>query len=240
MKIIFGLVLMILGNQVFAQYGFIDDLDGAVNVRTTNSLHSKVIAKLNNGEVVSIIDDYSDHHFDYVLNSELPNHSGFIHKSRINRFKNFQKWKIESNSKFHAQYRSGQATVKIETQPAQINPKDFKFGSIPQPFQRYKNKDFFGTDGQLPTGSLQFKSIDVQWNGNKISLSSKDLEQYFFPSTPRVKGGKQDFAEAEIYSKDKDLYIINTLATGGAAQYVLVIHIQNGKILDIRAWNESI
>ena len=28
MKIIFGLVLMILGNQVFAQYGFIDDLDG--------------------------------------------------------------------------------------------------------------------------------------------------------------------------------------------------------------------
>ena len=80
----------------------------------------------------------------------------------------------------------------------------------------------------------------MQWNGNKISLSSKDLEQYFFSSTPGVKGGKQDFAEAEIYSKDKDLYIINTLATGGAAQYVLVIHIQNGKILDIRAWNESI
>lgn len=239
-KMIFGLVGMIFANPVFAQYGFIQDPDGFVNVRPTNSLNSKVIAKLNNGEVVSIINEYSDHNFNYVLNSELPTDSGFIHKSRINRFQGFQKWEIESNSKFHAQYRSGQGTVKIETQQAQINPKDFKFGSISQPFQRYKNKDFFGTDGQLPTGSLQFKSIEVQWNGKKISLSSKDLEQYFFPSTPRVKGGKQDFAEAEIYSKDKDLYIINTLAVGGAAQYTLIIHIQNGKVISTRAWNESI
>ena len=42
--------------------------------------------KLNNGEVVLIVDDLSEKHFKYILNSRLPNASCYIHESRTSPF----------------------------------------------------------------------------------------------------------------------------------------------------------
>lgn len=241
MKKILLLIGVFASSLSFAQssnFGLIQDPDGYVNVRDQASTKSNVVDKLNNGDVISFVGDYAENQFSYVLYAK--DGSGYIHNSRINSFKDFQKWALQSSTKLNAQYRLGQNTVKIETQSVNANPKDFTFGSSPQAFQLYKNKLFYGTDGTVPTGNLQLKNIEIQYNGQKISIPAQDLENYFIPDTPLSNGGLQDFAEAEIYSKGQDVYFINTLAGGGAAQYVLMIHIQNGKVVKIQAWNESI
>lgn len=242
MKKIIWMTSLLISPLSFAQYALIQDPDGFVNVRAEASMQSKVISKLNNGEVVSIVDDFSEHHFKYVINQKLPRDSGYIHESRLNEFNGFQKWTLDRSSTLQATFRNGKNSATVSTQHARFNPKDFKFKHAPKIEQLYKNKPFFGTDATLPTpkDTLQLKNIDIQYNGQKISIPEQDLQYYFLPATPLSKGSLQDFAEAEIYSKGNELYFINTLASGGAMQYVLVIYIQNGMVKSIKAWNESI
>ncbi len=245
MKKILLVTSLLISSMSFAQsnnFGLIQDPDGYVNVRDEASTKSKVIDKLNNGAVVSLVGDYAENQFNYVLYASKG--FGYVHDSRINTFKDFQKWTLQSSNMQSASYSLGQNKVNIITRKVQFKQSDFK-KSIPKGqteivYTHYKNKLFYGTDGALPTGELQFSSIDILYQGNKIHIPSQDLENYFFPATPLSKGGLQDFAEAEIYSKGQDLYFINTLVGGGAAQYVLMIHIQNGKVVKVQAWNESI
>lgn len=245
MKRILLVASLFIPSFSFAQsnhFGLIQDKDGYVNVRDQASTKSKVVDKLNNGEVVSFVGDYAENQFSYVL--YLKDGSGYIHDSRINKFKDFQKWKLQSSDMKSAGYSLGQNKVHVMTHKAQFNPSDFK-KSVPKGqtelvYTHYKNKPFYGTDGVLPTGRLQFSSMDILYQGKNIHIPSQDLENYFISETPLSKGSLQDFADAEIYSKGQDLYIINPLAGGGAAQYVLMIHIQNGKVVKIQAWNESI
>lgn len=244
MKKILLVTSLLISSISFAQsnnFGLIQDPDGFVNVRDEASTKSKVVDKLNNGEVVSFAGD-SENQFINVLYAK--HGFGYVHNSRINTFKDFQKWKLQSSNMQSASYSLGQNKVSVTTRKAQFNLSDFK-KSVPKGeteiiYTHYKNKSFYGTDGTLPTGSLQLASIDISYQGKNIHIPSQDLENYFMPSTPLSKGGLQDFAEAEIYSKGQDLYFINTLAGSGAAQYVLMIHIQNGKVVKIQAWNESI
>ena len=224
-----------------SHFGLIQDSDGYVNVRDEASTKSKVVDKLNNGAVVSFSGE-AENQFSYVLYAK--DGSGYIHDSRINTFRDFQKWKLQKSNMQSASYSLGQNKVNLTTRKAQFNPSNFKKsvpkGTTSAVYTHFKNKPFYGTDGALPSGRLQFASMDILYQGKNIHIPSQDLENYFISETLLSKGGLQDFADAEIYSKGQDLYVINTLADGGAAQYVLMIHIQNGKVVKIQAWNESI
>ena len=51
--------------------------------------------KLNNGAVVSFSGE-TENQFSYVLYAK--DGSGYIHDSRINTFRDFQKWKLQSSN----------------------------------------------------------------------------------------------------------------------------------------------
>lgn len=86
---------------------------------------------------------------------------------------------------------------------------------------------------------LQFEKIEVMYQGQHLVIPFEKLQPYFFPNTPLQERGLQDFAQAEIYSSGQHLYLIYSLANGGAAQYSLVIHIEDGKLKQQYAWLES-
>ena len=91
MKRILLVASLFIPSFSFAQsnhFGLIQDKDGYVNVRDQASTKSKVVDKLNNGDVVSFVGDYAENQFSYVLYAK--NGSGYIHESRINKFKDFQ------------------------------------------------------------------------------------------------------------------------------------------------------
>lgn len=81
---LFGTLLGILALS-HADYGFVDDPDGFVNVRNSDSLNSKVSTRLKNGEAVSCNFEQGDPAFCFAhFSIGFRQDSGFIHKSRIN------------------------------------------------------------------------------------------------------------------------------------------------------------
>lgn len=233
-------------SAVYAEFGLIQDPDGIVNVRQTDSLKSKVIAQLKNGTVVSCSYEQGDPNFCYS-NFSIDNqiNSGFIHKSRINAFKDFQKWRLTKRTSNQAEYSFGNNNLKIAVQNANAKVLDFKIEKDSKSddiLQKFKNRPFFGTDHTIPNTKqhLQIVKVDIHYQNKAMVISAKRLEPYFLPNQPLEKGGLQDFEMAEIYSKGPDLYILNSLANGGAAQYSLIIHIQNGALKELDAWNESL
>ena len=241
-KTLFSVFALSFVSQTHADYGIIQDPDGFANVRTSDSLKSKVVDKLKNGEVVSCSfeqGERGDSSFCAALyDSNGRVDFGFIHKSRVNFFNGFQKWKFIKTISNEAIYRSGENQIRIIVQPAQITIKDFK--KTEQSYTHYKNKPFFGTDGGFPEDRMyQLREIHVLYNGKTTIIPQQNLEQYFFPNTPSAKGGLNDHETAEIYSKGHDVYILNSLSNGGAAQYTMLLHIKDGKLIKQSAWSES-
>lgn len=231
--------------KAYADYGIIQDPEGQVNVRESDSLKAKVIDKLNNGQVVSCRFDSDNTSFcDAVFDVNGRLNSGFVHQSRVNFFNGFQKWNLTQKTKYMATYIFAKNRVTIQVMPAKFNESDFKKEYSKEHgyyvYTTYKNKPFLGTDGDLPNddGMYQLREIQVTYNGQTTIIPQHNLEQYFFPNTPLAQGGLQDYEMAEIYSKGDDLYILNALNIGGAAHYNLMLHIRGGKLIKQSAWSE--
>jgi hypothetical protein len=241
-KILLSVFALSLIIETHADYGIVQDPDGFVNVRASDSLKSKVVDRLKNGEVVSCSfeqGEKGDASFCAALyDSNGRVNFGFIHKSRVNFFNGFQKWKFIQSISNEAVYQSGENKIRVIVRPAQVAIKDFK--KTAQSYTHYKNKAFFGTDGGFPEdGMYQLREIHVLYNGKTTIIPQQNLEQYFFPNTPLVKGSLNDYETAEIYSQGNDLYILNSLSNGGAAQYTMLLHIKDGKLIKQSAWSES-
>ncbi|WP_151762495.1 SH3 domain-containing protein, partial [Acinetobacter seifertii] len=81
----------------YADFGFIQDKDGYVNVRENSSLTSKVISKLNNSEIVSCVIDEETNNFCLVNASN--GITGFVYKNRINNFGGYTSIKLSQYSR---------------------------------------------------------------------------------------------------------------------------------------------
>ncbi|WP_338560939.1 SH3 domain-containing protein [Acinetobacter sp. KS-LM10] len=239
-KKILCLLSLLFFTETHADYGIIQDKDGFVNVRESDSLKSKVVDKLNNGEIVSCSFEQGDASFCFGLYEQKGHtYSGFIHTSRVSFFNGFQKWKFIRTISNEAIYQSGQNQIRIIVRPAQVTTMDFK--KTGQSYTHYRNKAFFGIDGDLPIKgkSYHLYEIKITYNGKITIIPQQNLEHYFFPNTTLAEGGLQDYEMAEIYSKGNDLYILNSLANGGAAQYTMLLHIKDHKLIRESAWSES-
>ena len=98
---IFSLFICCLSFADSRHFGLIQDSDGYVNVRDQASTQSKVVDKLNNSAVVSFSGE-AENQFSYVLYAN--DGSGYVHDSRINKFKDFQTWKLQSSNTQNASY----------------------------------------------------------------------------------------------------------------------------------------
>ena len=238
-KIFLASLLLLSASSSFAKYGLVQDADGYVNVRAQASLKANVVAKLKNDEVV-YCSDSSEKAFCHVSSSRLKE-GGYIHLSRLDFFKNFTQWNAETTQGKTAIYRANKNQVSIAVRPAQFNTADFKSSRSNHDthlFDLYKNKAFFGTDGDLPNQKSMFQlaEIKINFNGEQIVIPQSQLENYFFPNTPLGHNSKNDHEMATIYSKDDQLYILLDLNIGGVAHYHVNIHVDQNKLRSIQAW----
>lgn len=134
--------------SVLANYGLIQDPEGEVNIRAADSLNAKVIQKLSNGKVVNCHVELQTKNFCFALfESKSRAQDGFIHLSRINFFKNYQKWTLLKYSMTEAVYQLGANTINVSTRPALVKRADFKLAttseSSEQLFTHYQNHPFW-------------------------------------------------------------------------------------------------
>ncbi|TYO11727.1 SH3 domain-containing protein, partial [Acinetobacter baumannii] len=108
----------------YADFGFIQDKDGYVNVRGNSSLNSKVMSKLNNNEIVSCVVDEGTNNFCLVNASNGV--TGFIYKNRINNFSGYTSIKLSQYSREKAVYNDKNIIVEVYAKKAILDPKLYK------------------------------------------------------------------------------------------------------------------
>ena len=220
----------------YADFGFIQDKDGYVNVRGNSSLNSKVTTKLNNNEIVSCVMDEGTNNFCLVNASNGV--TGFVYKNRINNFSGYTSIKLSQYSREKVVYSDKNIIVEVYAKKAILDSKLYK--TFKGEYKYFNDKKFFGTDGSLPDNNfLQLDKIIVKDKDNRIEISRAELEQYFFPKEG-VDGGKNGLADFKIYYLNNNIFILNTFNDGGAAAYNIVLNVKNGKIVTNKAWKVEI
>ncbi|WP_410567565.1 SH3 domain-containing protein [Acinetobacter sp. H1(2024)] len=220
----------------YADFGFIQDKDGYVNVRENPSLSSKVTTKLNNNEIVSCVMDEETNNFCLVNASNGA--TGFVYRNRINNFSGYTSIKLSQYSREKAVYSDKNIIVEVYAKKAILDPKLYK--TFKGEYKYFNDKKFFGTDGSLPNNDfLQLDKIIVKEKDNTIEISRTELEQYFFPKDG-VDGGKNELADFKIYYLNNNIFILNTFNDGGAAAYNIVLNVKNGKLVSNKAWKVDI
>lgn len=220
----------------YADFGFIQDKDGYVNVRENSSLTSKVTSKLNNNEIVSCVMDERVNNFCLVNASNGV--TGFVYKNRINNFSGYTSIKLSQYSKEKAVYNDKNIIVEVYAKKAILDPKLYK--TFKDEYKYFNNKKFFGTDGTLPNNDfLQLDKIIVKSKDKKIEIGKNDIEQYFFPKNG-IDSNKNELADFKIYYLNNNIFILNTFNNGGAAAYNIVLNIKNGKLVANKAWKVEI
>ncbi|MDH2506015.1 SH3 domain-containing protein [Acinetobacter baumannii] len=236
-KFIISTVLMMgpVGSS-YADFGFIQDKDGYVNVRENSSLTSKVTSKLNNNEIVSCVMEERVNNFCLVNASNGV--TGFVYKNRINNFSGYTSIKLFQYSKEKAVYNDKNIIVEVYAKKAILDPKLYK--TFKGEYKYFNNKKFFGTDGTLPNNDfLQLDKIIIKSKDKKIEIGKNDIEQYFFPKNG-IDGDKNELADFKIYYLNNNIFILNTFNNGGAAAYNIVLNIKNGKLVANKAWKVEI
>lgn len=220
----------------YADFGFIQDKDGYVNVRGNSSLNSKVTTKLNNNEIVSCVMDEGTNNFCLVNASNGV--TGFVYKNRINNFSGYTSIKISQYSREKVVYSDKNIIVEVYAKKAILDPKLYK--TFKGEYKYFNNKQFFGTDGTLPNNDfLQLDKIIIKDKDKKIEIGKNDIEQYFFPKNG-IDGDKNELADFKIYYLNNNIYILNTFNNGGAAAYNIVLNVKNVKLVANKAWKVEI
>ncbi|WPP55075.1 SH3 domain-containing protein [Acinetobacter pittii] len=220
----------------YADFGFIQDKDGYVNVRENSSLTSKVTSKLNNNEIVSCVMDERVNNFCLVNASNGV--TGFVYKNRINNFSSYTSIKLSQYSKEKAVYNDKNIIVEVYAKKAILDPKLYK--TFKGEYKYFNNKKFFGTDGTLPNNDfLQLDKIIVKSKDKKIEIGKNNIEQYFFPKNG-IDSNKNELADFKIYYLNNNIFILNTFNNGGAAAYNIVLNIKIGKLVANKAWKVEI
>ncbi|HFX6249420.1 SH3 domain-containing protein [Acinetobacter baumannii] len=236
-KFIISTVLMMgpVGSS-YADFGFIQDKDGYVNVRGNSSLNSKVTSKLNNNEIVSCVMDEGTNNFCLVnANNGV---TGFVYKNRVNNFSGYNSIKLSQYSREKSVYNDKNIIVEVYAKKAILDPKLYK--TFKGEYKYFNNKKFFGTDGTLPNNNfLQLDKIIIKSKDMKIEIGKNDIEQYFFPKNG-IDGDKNELADFKIYFLNNNIFILNTFNNGGAAAYNIVLNIKNGKLVANKAWKVEI
>jgi len=220
----------------YADFGFIQDKDGYVNVRESSSLNSKIKSKLNNNEIVFCVMDEGVNNFCLVNASNSV--SGFVYKNRINNFSGYTSTKLSQYSREKVIYSDKNIIVEVYAKKAISDPKLYK--TFKSEYKYFNDKKFFGTDGSLPDNNfLQLDKIIVKERGNRVEISRTELEQYFFPKNS-IDGDKNELADFKIFYLNNNIFILNTFNNGGAAAYNIVLNIKNGKVVANKAWKVEI
>ncbi|MDA3559069.1 SH3 domain-containing protein [Acinetobacter sp. AOR15_HL] len=220
----------------WADFGFIQDKDGYVNVRENSSLSSKVTSKLNNNEIVSCVMDEGMNNF--CLVNARNGVTGFVYKNRINNFSGFTSINLSQYSREKAVYTDKNLIIEVYARKAISDPKLYKI--FKSEYKYFNDKPFFGTDGRLPDNNfLQLDKIIIKEKDNRIEISRTELEQYFFPKDG-IDGGKNELADFKLYYLNNNIFILNTFNNGGAAAYNIVLNIKNGKLVANKAWKVEI
>lgn len=214
------ILLCILFQAAFGQFGVIDDKDGFVNIRKSPDVSNNIIDTLRNGEIVFCFELAKGEWLpiDYDLSHQ--NKSGFIHKSRVKFIERFSE--ITYNSLTDSSISFKKDSIKLFMTKTKFNPKNNKLQYQKADasknerawLEKINGKEIWGTDGDVPRN--QYGQAILTLGKNQIQLPIDNLFEPNLRST-----------SVNVDEKNKVIYISSTNSDGAGA-YALLWIIENG------------
>lgn len=223
MKKVLSLILLLISFQLyFSQFYIVNDKDGFVNVREKDNPNSKIIARLNNGEIVHSYEDFFENKgnwlsvdFNFTKNDFK---TGFIYKDRLINIYQYEKITMQTKSN-EVVLKNKNIEIKITEKKFQKKNHSFSF------HQNYKDiitkidgQDYYGTDGYLP--KIEYSQIHISINGKTFNLPKEALKNIFEPNL---------FSTTAHYDLENDILYIESLNSDGAGSYEILWIIEKGK-----------
>ncbi|MFZ4929690.1 hypothetical protein [Chryseobacterium sp. Mn2064] len=216
------LLTTILSVQLcFAQFAKIVDKDGYVNVRENADIKSKIVGKINSGEIVYVYEPDSSHKnwLNAYYNDQI---SGSIYSSKVKLIESYESIPSVLQEVNKAIFKSGNIKVSIVSDKFNYKAHKKFFSSSQYSGQKiedkYKGNPIWGTDGTIP--QTYYQSITVQIGDKKIQIPNKEIENLFNPNNELTNC---------YYDRKSDTLYISMLNSDGAGGYVALLKIVNGE-----------
>ncbi len=220
---LFSLVTVSAGEP--DEFCIVQDSDGYTNVREKPDLKSKVIAKVDHGQIVWIYAGAVKKWPNVIfMDREGKERAGFIHASRVKPLTDFESITGKVSEEDQAEvFEKGELNVRIEIEPFDLEGRELTYKEVSED-ERYlieiDGSEYWGTDGGMPRE--QYKKIVIQQGEKTIVLPGEALKNLFnpglYPGNTRV-----------VLNPADDAIYITSFNSDGAGGYTVAFVIQKGK-----------
>jgi hypothetical protein len=221
MKLSTFYLALLLSATTQAQFAVITDNDGWVNIRKDAAIANNISDKLLNGHIVYTWEttgnwttiEYSK------ANKGL---SGFVYRDRYKLVTNFTSIPQSSKTGSVVIFKKDSIEVTVTQKAFEKSKHTFKyFKDAPNQVQFIDNKEFWGTDGGMPT--MEYKSIRVKIGQKVIELPAAALASLFEPSIGNTRVN---------FDREKNILYIQSSNSDGAGSYEVIWKIEKGVYKD--------
>jgi hypothetical protein len=221
MKLLFTLFLTILVKLAAAQFAIVSDKDGYCNVRSEAATGNNIAGKLQNGHLVYCFE--SKGNWTYINYAQKgKEHNGYVYTDRLTQVSGYTTIPVSSKAENSISFQKD--AVKITLTQQQFNKQQHQFSyykDAPTQIELIDGKQYWGTDGGLPTTAYQ--SVVIQIGTKTMRLPAAALSNLFEPSL---------YSTTVNYDQQNDILYIQSMNSDGAGAYGVVWRIEKGVYKD--------
>ncbi|WP_258540427.1 SH3 domain-containing protein [Parvicella tangerina] len=224
MKNILTLILAIIVNSCFSQYGLgiIVDPDGYVNVRSNPSIDNNIISTIPNETPVFCYDrDGNWVPVEVYIGDSLK--QGFVYFDRIQFLDSLEVFEPSKEENHVVSFHIGPVTIIMKEQDLSVNELNILDCEDEHGYCYFAKdgKRIWGTDGGRPYRGYQYITI----NSNEYSSISPEISHYFQPNLT--------YSSCAVHNSTIYLSASNSDGAGG---YIVVWTIKGNQIVDHHAF----
>lgn len=200
-----------------AQFAFISDKDGYVNVRKEGKTGNNITDTLHNGHLVYKFDEGNWSSIDYEKKGKQQ--YGYVYNDRCVLVSSYTQVPVIKEYKDSINLRKDSITVivsqkKFDKSKHKIN----YYNGDSQPWIKLiDNQQYWGTDGELP--KTEYKSIKIKTAGRLITLPKSALKNLYEPTLRNTQ---------VHYDTLNNIIYIQSMNSDGAGGYEVIWKIENG------------
>lgn len=221
MKLLCTFLLTILVKLSVAQFAIISDKDGYCNVRSEAATGNNITGKLQNGHFVYCLGNKGNWtNIDYTQNAK--EHNGYVYADRLTQISGYNSIPVLSKGENSISFQKD--AVKITLTQQKFNKQQYKFSyykDAPTQIERINGKQYWGTDGGLPTTAYQ--SVIIQIGAKTLRLPATALSNLFEPNLENT---------IINYDQKNDILYIHSMNSDGAGAYDVIWRIEKGVYKD--------
>lgn len=200
-----------------SQFAIINDNDSFVNVRESPEQNSKVIDKLPNGTFIYCFENTGNWtNIDYEKKGK--DRPGYVYKTTYSLISRFPAFRVTKETASSITLRRDSIEIFITQSKFDKNKHKLTyFKEYPDQIRLIDNKQYWGTDGGLPT--TQYAGVVVRYGTKNISLPKSALEGLYEPSL---------YTAVANYDSIHDVLYVQTMNSDGAGSYFVIWKIEKG------------